>query len=144
MQASADRLGVQLDVLQASTISDFDAVFERIAHLQDGALAIGADAFFTSHLQELANLAFRRAVPAAYQFREFAAAGGLFSYGASLTDTFRLAGNYAGRIIKGDKAADLPVQQATKVELTINLKTAKALGLTLPLPLLGRADEVIE
>jgi putative tryptophan/tyrosine transport system substrate-binding protein len=144
MQASADRLGVQLDVLQASTISDFDAVFEHIAHLQDGALAIGADAFFTSHLQELANLAFRRAVPAAYQFREFAAAGGLFSYGASLTDTFRLAGNYAGRIIKGDKAADLPVQQATKVELTINLKTAKALGLTLPLPLLGRADEVIE
>jgi len=144
MQASADRLGVQLDVLQASTISDFDAVFERIAHLQDGALAIGADAFFTSHLQELANLAFRRAVPAAYQFREFAAAGGLFSYGASLTDTFRLAGNYTGRIIKGDKAADLPVQQATKVELTINLKTAKALGLTVSLPLLGRADEVIE
>jgi len=144
MQASADRLGVQLDVLQASTISDFDAVFERIAHLQDGALAIGADAFFTSHLQELANLALRRAVPAAYQFREFAAAGGLFSYGASLTDTFRLAGNYAGRIIKGDKAADLPVQQATKVELTINLKTAKALGLTVSLPLLGRADEVIE
>ncbi len=144
MQASADRLGVQLDLLQASTISDFDAVFERIAQLQDGALAIGADAFFTSHLQELAGLALRRAVPAAYQFREFAAAGGLFSYGASLTDTFRLAGNYAGRIIKGDKAADLPVQQATKVELIINLKTAKALGLTVPLSLLGRADEVIE
>jgi putative ABC transport system substrate-binding protein len=144
MQASADRLGVQLDVLQASTISDFDAVFERMAHLQDGALAIGADALFTSHLQELAGLALRRAVPAAYQFREFAAAGGLFSYGASLTDTFRLAGNYTGRIIKGDKAAELPVQQATKVELTINLKTAKALGLTVPLSLLGRADEVIE
>jgi putative tryptophan/tyrosine transport system substrate-binding protein len=144
MQASADRLGVQLDLLQASTISDFDAVFERIAHLQDGALAIGADALFTSRLQELAGLALRRAVPAAYQFREFAAAGGLFSYGASLTDTFRLAGNYTGRIIKGDKAADLPVQQATKVELTINLRTAKALGLTVPLSLLGRADEVIE
>ena len=144
MQASADRLGVQLDLLQASTISDFDAVFEHIAHFQDGALAIGADAFFTSHLQELANLALRRAVPAAYQFREFAAAGGLFSYGASLTDTFRLAGNYAGRIIKGENPADLPVQQATKVELTINLKTAKALGLTVPLSLLGRADEVIE
>jgi putative tryptophan/tyrosine transport system substrate-binding protein len=144
MQASADSLGVQLDVLQASTVSEFDPVFERIAHLQDGALAIGADPLFTSHLQELASLALRRAVPAGYQFREFAAAGGLFSYGASLTDTFRLAGNYTGRIIKGEKAADLPVQQATKVELTINLKTAKALRLTIPLSLLGRADEVIE
>jgi len=144
MQASADGLGVQLDLLQASTISDFDAVFERIAQSQDGALAIGADALFTSSLQELASLALHHAVPAAYQFREFAAAGGLFSYGASLTDTFRLAGNYTGRIIKGEKAADLPVQQATKVELTINLRTAKALGLTVPLSLLGRADEVIE
>jgi putative tryptophan/tyrosine transport system substrate-binding protein len=144
MQASSDRLRVQLDVLQASTILEFDPVFERIAQLQDGALAISADSLFTSHLRELAGLALGRAVPAGYQFREFAAAGGLFSYGASLTDTFRLAGDYTGRIIKGEKAADLPVQQATKVELVINLKTARALGLAVPLSLLGRADEVIE
>jgi putative ABC transport system substrate-binding protein len=118
--------------------------WSNTTQLQDHALAISADSLFSSHLQELAGLALRRAVPAAYQFREFAAAGGLFSYGASLTNTFRLAGNYTGRILKGENVGDLPVQEATKVELTINLKTAKALGLTVPLPLLGRADEVIE
>jgi putative ABC transport system substrate-binding protein len=105
---------------------------------------IGADPFFTSRLEQLAALGLRHALPTAYQFREFAAAGGLVSYGTTLTDTFRLVGIYTGRILKGERPADLPVQQASKVELILNLKTAKALGLTVPLPLIARADEVIE
>ncbi len=144
LQALARKIGVQFNVLQASSVPDFDAVFASLVQLQAGALVISADPLFTSHLQQLAELALRHALPTVYEFREFAAAGGLLSYGASLTGTFDLAGTYTGRILKGDKAADLPVQQATKVELIINLKTAKAFGLTVPLSLLGRADEVIE
>jgi putative ABC transport system substrate-binding protein len=144
LEALARKLGVQLTVVKASTALDFNAAFASVAQLQAGALVIGADPLFTSRLQQLAELALRHALPVVYEFREFTAAGGLLSYGASLTGTFDVAGNYTGRILKGEKPDDLPVQQATKVELIINLKTAKAFGLTIPLSLLGRADEVIE
>jgi putative ABC transport system substrate-binding protein len=140
----AHALGLELHVLNASTEQDFDAVFSKLIELQAGGLVIGGDAFFTSHSKQLAALTIRHAVPAVYQWREFAAAGGLISYGSNIIDTHRLAGALAGRILKGDKPADLPVQQATKFELFINLKTAKALGITFPLSLLGRADEVFE
>ena len=145
LQAVADTLGVRLHVLHASTEADFEAAFATAAQLRAAALVIaGPDPWFASHAAQLGALALRHSVPAIYQFREFAAAGGLMSYGGSTTDTYRLAGVYAGRILKGEKPADLPVQQATKVELILNLKTARALGITVPLPLLGRADEVIE
>jgi len=143
-QSVANTLGLELRVLNASTDRDFDAVFAKLRESRAGGLVIGGDAFFTSHIQQLAALALHDAVPAVYQWRAFAAAGGLMSYGSSITETHRLVGIYAGRILKGDKPADLPVQQATKIELYINLKTAKALGITFPLTLLGRADEVIE
>jgi putative ABC transport system substrate-binding protein len=144
LQVAARTLGVQLHALHASTDRDFDTVFATVSQLRAGALVIGTDPFFTSRLEQLAALALRHALPTVYQFREFAMAGGLVGYGTSLTDGFRLAGIYTGRILKGEKPADLPVQQATKVELILNLKTAKALGLTVPLSVLGRADEVIE
>ncbi|HXW42594.1 MAG TPA: ABC transporter substrate-binding protein [Xanthobacteraceae bacterium] len=143
-QAAADTLGLELHVLNASSERDFDTAFAKLKELQARGLIIAGDAFFTSHSDQLAALTVRHAVAAVYQWREFAAAGGLMSYGSSITETHRLAGIYAGRVLKGDKPADLPVQQATKVELYINLKTAKALGINVPLTLLGRADEVIE
>jgi putative ABC transport system substrate-binding protein len=142
--AAAHTLGLELRILNASTESDFDSIFANLVHLGAGGLVIGGDAFFNSRIKQLAALAVQHAVPAVYQWRDFVAAGGLLSYGAEITDSYRLAGVYTGRVLKGDKFADLPVQQATKVELFINLKAAKELGITVPLPLSGRADEVIE
>jgi putative tryptophan/tyrosine transport system substrate-binding protein len=144
LQAAAPALGLQLHVLRASTERDFDTVFATLVQLRAGALDITPDVFFTARSEQLAALTLRHAVPAIYEYRPFAAAGGLMSYGASQTDNYRLVGIYVGRILKGEKPGDLPVQRSTKVELLINLKTAKAFGLTVPLSLLGRADEVIE
>ena len=124
--------------------AEIDAAFERLAEQRAGAILVNTDAFLFSRRNQLVDLAKRYAVPAIFDRRDFTAAGGLMSYGGSVTDIYRLAGVYTGRILKGEKPADLPVQQATKVELVINLKTAKALGLTFPLDLLGRADEIIE
>jgi len=143
-QAAAQALGLQLHIVHASSDRDFDAIFERLIELHVGALVIGPDNLFTIHKEQLAKLTVRHAIPAIYQYREFAAAGGLMSYGTSETEYYRLVGTYAARVLKGDKPADLPVQQSTKVELFLNLKTAKALGITVPLPLSGRADEVFE
>jgi putative ABC transport system substrate-binding protein len=140
-QAAARTLGLRLHVLHASTDRELDAVFSSLAELRAGALIIGA---FTSHSEYLAALALRHAMPTIFQFRDFAVVGGLMSYGGSITDSYQKVGVYTGRILKGEKPADLPVQQSTKAELIINLKTAKALGLTVPLPLLARADEVVE
>jgi len=144
MQVAAEALGLQVHILHASSERDFDAVFATLVQLRVGGLVIGSDSFFTSRSEQLAALALRHAVPAMYQYREFAAAGGLLSYGANITDNYRLAGVYAGRILNGERPADLPVQQSTKIEFFINLKTAKTLGLTVPNTLLVAADEVIE
>jgi putative ABC transport system substrate-binding protein len=144
MQVAARTLSLQLHVLHASTDREFEPTFASLRSLRVGGLVIVGDPFFNSRSEQLAMLALRYAVPASFQHHEFTAAGGVLSYGSSLTYAHRQTGLYAGRILKGEKPADLPVQQATKVELIINLKTAKVLGLEVPPTLLARADEVIE
>jgi putative tryptophan/tyrosine transport system substrate-binding protein len=140
----ARTLGLEMHVLNASSEGDFEGVFAKLVELHVTGLVISADAFFSSNSQRLAALSIRHAIPTLYSRREFPMAGGLVSYGSDVTEAYRLAGIYTGRVLKGEKPADLPVQQATKVELVINLKAASTLGVTVPLPLLGRADEVIE
>jgi putative ABC transport system substrate-binding protein len=143
-EAAARALGLKLHVLNAASESDFESVFSTVSQKRLGGLVVGADILFTGWSRQLGALAARYGVPAIYQGRDFAAAGGLMAYGGSTADSYRLAGVYAGRILKGEKPADLPIQQSSKVEMIINLKAAKALGLTFPITLLGRADEVIE
>jgi putative ABC transport system substrate-binding protein len=144
LQAAARTLGLELVILHASTDAELDAVFASLTQLRAGGLVIGGEPFFNSRVKQLAALSIRYAVPTVYQLAEFTAAGGLASYGGNLTDALRVAGLYSGRILKGEKPADLPIQQATKIELILNLKTAGALGITIPLMLRARADEVIE
>jgi putative ABC transport system substrate-binding protein len=144
VQEAARVLSRQIHVFHATTASDIDVVFSSLVQLQAGGLLIGANSFFFSQRDRLVGLAARYAIPTVYPWHEAVAAGGLVSYGASITDAYRLAGICAGRILRGEKPANTPVQQSTNTELVINLKTAKALGVTLPQSLLGRADEVIE
>ena len=144
LQAAARTMGLQIHILHASSEGDFDPIFATLVQLRAGGLVIGADAFFNSRSRRLAALTVRHAIPAIFQFREFAAAGGLMSYGTSLADAYYHAGVYTGLVLKGAKPADLPVMQSTKFEFIINMKTAKALGLEVPPTLLARADEVIE
>jgi putative ABC transport system substrate-binding protein len=143
-QSAARTLGLKLLVLHASTERDFDMVFARLVELRASGLVVGTDSLFNTHKEELAALSLLHRVPTIHQYREFVVAGGLMSYGTETSDLSRQVGVYTGRILKGEKPAEMPVQQATKVELIINLKSAKALGITFPLTLFGRADEVIE
>jgi putative tryptophan/tyrosine transport system substrate-binding protein len=144
LRAAASDLRLQLHVLRASTEREIDDAFGALSQLKAGGLVIGPDVFFNTRSEQLGALSSRHEVAAIYQYRAFALAGGLMSYSGDIAESHRLAGGYTAQILKGEKPADLPVQQTTKVELIINLKTAKALGLTIPLPLVGRADEVIE
>jgi putative ABC transport system substrate-binding protein len=146
VQAAAEKLGLHLHILHASSEHEIDAAFATLVQVRAGGLVIGPDVLFNGvpRSERLAALALRHRVPTIYQYPEFTAAGGLMSYGSNLAEMFRLAGLYVGRILNGEKPAELPVQQTTKVELIINMKTAKALELSVPLTLLGRADEIIE
>jgi putative ABC transport system substrate-binding protein len=144
LRQAADSLGLQLLVLNASTVGEIDAAFAALVQARPSALLISSESFFLDRREQIVALATRQPVPAMYPNREFAAAGGLMSYGTSTGEIYRQMGIYAGRVLKGEKPGDLPVQQAAKVELILNLKTAKALGITVPLSLLTRADEVIE
>ena len=139
LEEATRTLGLQFHVLHASSERELDAAFATLVQLRAGALVIGADPLFNSRSEQLAALTIRHRVPAIYQFREFVSAGGLMAYGSTVLDTYRPLGIYTGQILKGEKPAEMPIQQATKVELVINMKTAKALGLTVPLPLSGRA-----
>jgi len=143
-QVAARVLGVELHIVKASSETEFDGAFAKVKELRTEGLVISGGALFTGSGERLAALTLRHAVPAAFASREFVAAGGLVAYGSAVADAYRLAGVYTGRILAGDKPADLPVQQATKVEMYINLKTAKTLGINVPNTLIGRADEVIE
>ena len=143
-QQAATVLGLQLEVVHASTEAEVNDAFRTLAANQVGAVVVVTDAFFNGAVQLLATLSMRHSLPTVYQNHQFIEAGGLISYAGSIADSYRLAGVYVGRILKGERPADLPVQQSTAVELIINLKTAKKLGLTVPLPLIGRADELIE
>jgi putative ABC transport system substrate-binding protein len=142
--SAARNRGIELHVLNVRSEADFDAVFADIKRLRVGGLVIGPGSVFIGNLNKLAALTIRHAVPAIYQYRDFPAAGGLMSYGSDILDSYRLAGVYTGRVLKGENPAELPVVQATKFELVINLKTAKAFGITVPNTLIGRADEIIE
>jgi putative ABC transport system substrate-binding protein len=144
VQAAARTLALQLQVLHASSERDFDPVFATMAQMRVGAAVISTDSFYLNRLEQLAAATIRHAVPTMAPYQGFAAAGGLMSYGTDITDSFRQVGLYTGRILKGEKAADLPVHQATRLTLILNLKTAKALGINFPRTLLGRADEMIE
>jgi putative tryptophan/tyrosine transport system substrate-binding protein len=144
VQAAGQKLALQVHVLNASAERDFDSVFASLVQMGAGGLIIGPSTFFSAPSEQLGALTLRHAVPAIFQYGPFARAGGLLSYGSDETEYYRLVGLYTGRILKGEKPGDLRVQQSTKVELIVNLKAAKALGITIPLCLLGRADEVIE
>jgi putative ABC transport system substrate-binding protein len=144
MQAAAHTLGIELHVMQASTPGELNAAFENLAKLRTAGLVVSADPFFNSQIQQIAALALRNRLPSIYPAAWYPAAGGLMSYGGNASEAYKQAGIYTGRILRGEKLANLPVQQVTRVELVINIKIAKALGISLPLALLGRADEVIE
>jgi ABC-type uncharacterized transport system substrate-binding protein len=144
LKTAAQTLGLKLHIMNASADPDLEAAFQKVKQLGASGMIVGGESFFNSRAKKLGALSVRYAVPTIYQFRGFASAGGLVSYGTSLTEAYRLVGAYAGRVLKGEKPRDLPVQLATKVEMIINLKTANALGLSVPPTLLATADEVIE
>ena len=143
-RAAAGTRGLRLRVFDASTPSEIDSAYAALAQERLGAVVVGTDPFLNDRVEQLVGLAARHAAPAIYGYREFATAGGLLSYGTSRTEASRQLGIYVARVLKGERPADLPVQQAVKIELVLNIKTAKTLGLSFPLPLLARADEVIE